>query len=472
MADLKRHLIQHSVEDVIRILTIVPVTGDMIAQRPFIESINRVILAHLSIERVLKYLIVDAGQKYKKCHELSLHLETLKGCEPETVKFLEDAFDDAVRHYRFDSNYRDMQHLNSLESYLKLAGSHHGFINIRYWEIDHSFDHELLQGFSLNLHLEIMHSLQEILVKSQQGGSNKDVSRLTVSMRVERTVIDAINKGLRNIENAERESATNSYVEWFNHSGFENHQQAIATASKQGQLTSQDYIARVVRSARQELTNSTDPAVQYFADILDVLPEQPRVVIPDVEWLGPEKEQRGFAKTPAGTCLGIIDRRHDGLWAITPERDGLIRVAAKAESQIDALCYLAGLLTCPAQVKVHGRTETHRVVTRGEALFYNTRYISLDDPIDTFGFSTEQVYELMFWDKDHGLEVHDNVEVELPDSSDVTALLDIDFPEPTELPSALIQVIKGDVINVADHVVSIKGTCTLDVRPSGGSTNS
>ena len=103
MVDIKRRVIRHSVEDVIRILERVPVRGDMVLELPIIESINRVSLAHLSIERAMKFLIIDAGRTYRENHHIPLHLKQLRECEPETVKFLEDAFDDAVRHYRFNS---------------------------------------------------------------------------------------------------------------------------------------------------------------------------------------------------------------------------------------------------------------------------------------------------------------------------------------------------------------------------------
>lgn len=457
MADMKRHLIDHSVEDVVRILENVPVIGDMIAERPFIETMNRVSLAHLSIERTMKFLIEEAGQTYAEDHHLPLHLEKLRQCEPETVKFLEEAFADAVRHYRFNINARGLGHLKSLEEYLKVTGSREGFDNVRYWEINQSL---LVRGLSLNLHLELLHALREVLMSPESKRSKR-----TVQIRVEGAVIAAINKGIRCFVGSEKESAVSSYVEWVKNLGFENHRDAIAVAFKEGLATGHDYTARVVRSAQQELLNSADPAVKYLADTLDVLPRQPRDVIPCVEWLGPIKEQSGFVKTPAGTHLGTIERRRDGLWTITPARDGLIKVAAKAGSQTDARCYLAALLTRPVQVTVDGRTETRRVVTRGDALFHHARYVLPDDLYDSFGALSDQIYEVVFWNKDHGLEVQNAVEVELPEFADEATFMGMEFPEPAESPSSLFQIIKGIVTNVAEHVVAIKGSEVWDVRP-------
>ena len=45
MVDIKRHLIRHSVEDVIHTLQSLPVRGDMIVELPIIKTINRISLA-------------------------------------------------------------------------------------------------------------------------------------------------------------------------------------------------------------------------------------------------------------------------------------------------------------------------------------------------------------------------------------------------------------------------------------------
>ena len=440
--DIKRRLIRYSVDDVIRTLQSVPVRDDMVPEIPIIQTINRVSLAHISIERAMKFLITDAGQTYTENHHLPRHLKNLRECEPETVKFLEDAFDDAVRHYRFNSNV--MVHLKSLVAYLEVAGSHQGFIDIRYWELKQSADEVRLRQISLNLHLELLHALHEVLIAPQ--GRPKG----TVSLRVERAVKGAMTsrRHLSYSVGSEKELAVNSYIEWVTRSGFADFREAIATAFKQGLVTGDDYTAGIIRKAHHELINSGDPAVKYFADILDVLPRQPRDVIPCVQWLGPEKKRRGFVRTPAGTDLGEIERGHDGIWRIIPERDGEIRVAAKAETQTDACCYLAALLTRPVQVTVDGQTGTRRVVD-AESTFnpWDVRYIQSADDVFVFG---ERSYKVTFWDNEHGLNVYDNVKIELQDI--------------TESPGSLVQIIEGTVTEVVEHEVSIWGSDVCDIR--------
>ena len=55
MADTQRFTIRHSVEDVIRILENEPVKGDMVPQITAVQVMNRMSIAHLSIERALKF---------------------------------------------------------------------------------------------------------------------------------------------------------------------------------------------------------------------------------------------------------------------------------------------------------------------------------------------------------------------------------------------------------------------------------
>ena len=61
MAEIQRAIIRHSVQDVIRILENEPVKGDMVPAITAVQVMNRVSIAHLSIERALKFLITEAG---------------------------------------------------------------------------------------------------------------------------------------------------------------------------------------------------------------------------------------------------------------------------------------------------------------------------------------------------------------------------------------------------------------------------
>ena len=185
MERLQQATVKHSLEDVIRILENEPVQGDLIVQLPIAETMNRVSIAHLSIERAMKFLITDAGGPLVKNHDLPSRLNELRQHKLESAKFLEEAFGEAVQHYRYNTNATQMKHLKSLETYLKATGSDEDFQAIRYWELSQSTDENLIRQINLRLHLDLLHALREILLASERPKG-------TVSVRVEKAVRNAM----------------------------------------------------------------------------------------------------------------------------------------------------------------------------------------------------------------------------------------------------------------------------------------
>ena len=68
---MKRAIIRHSVQDVIHILENEPVKGDLVPGITVVQVMNRVSIAHLSIERAFKFLITEAGGPLVETHDLS-----------------------------------------------------------------------------------------------------------------------------------------------------------------------------------------------------------------------------------------------------------------------------------------------------------------------------------------------------------------------------------------------------------------
>ena len=95
---LTRSVMQHSVGDTIRLLENTPVQRDMIIELPIAQVMNRVSIAHLSIERTMKFVITEAGGPLVKDHDLPSRLKELRQHEPDSASFLEGAFEDAVQH--------------------------------------------------------------------------------------------------------------------------------------------------------------------------------------------------------------------------------------------------------------------------------------------------------------------------------------------------------------------------------------
>ena len=362
MGKIERAVIRHSVMDVIKVLENQPVRPDMFTELTVAQVMNRVSLAHLSIERAMKFIITEAQGPLIKNHDLPSRLKELRQHEPDSAKFLEEAFGEAVQHYRYNANAGYMEHLKSLETYLEATGSDKDFQDIRYWELTQSTDEILVRQIYLTLHMELLHALKEILLAPQRP---KD----TISARVERAVRDAMSpRGeLSYTEGTDKERSVKAYIEW--RGEFGNRREAITAAFREGIENADDFMVEVIRKAYQEIASSTDPAVKYFAETLTVLHKQPRDAIPCVEWLGPEKYQAGLVSTPGGEDLGFIQRRPDGLWNITPERDAPVRASAIAETQTDARCYLATLLTRRTRLVVGGEEKWLRIVGEEHFLF-------------------------------------------------------------------------------------------------------
>lgn len=383
----ERYFVLQSIQDVINILHGQPVGRDIETKITIVKAMNRMSIAHLSIERALKFLITEAGGTFDKDHDLPSRLEELQRHDSEAAGFLEEAFEDAVQHYRYNPNQANMGHLRSLKEYLRSTGSLKTFQTFRYWELTQSPDERVLRQINLLLHVELLYALREIL-------SNPNGSRKKPTDRVEKAARDA------SVGSAWAASDTESrdlYIGWIR--GHGSIREAMAAAVKADFKVGDAYAEKYTKTAYRKLTESSDPAVRYFANTLDVLPTQPRDVIPDVEWLGPEKERLGRVSAPDGTYLGSIERYLDGLWYIEPAQGGLGGVSAKARSQTDARCYLATLLSRPAKVKTDSGERDVRIV---------------GEESDIFGedYLTEGIYRVTFWDENHGIREGGRITIE------------------------------------------------------------
>ena len=406
MVEIRRAIIRHSVEDVIRILENEPVTNDMVSEVTAVQLMNRMAIAHLSIERAIKFLIAEAGGPRDDTHNLNARYEDLRKHDHEVADSLEEVFQAAVRHYRYNSNVADMNHLKSLKRYLELAASNDAFQGIRYWELTQSLDEMPLRRIYLLLHIELLHGLSDILLSS-------DRPVWTVVNRVEQAVENAMwdSHDLAYSPGSSREHSVRSYIEW--RQGFSTWCDALASAFRDGFNIGDDFMANLTRNAYRTLRETRDLAVRYFASTLDVLPRQSRDAVPCVEWLGPEDYRSGSVHTPSGAPLGFIDRGPDGLWHITPLREGLVMsVSAKGKSQTDARCYLAALLTRPARIIVEGEDRLIRIVGE-EFNFFEQNYDVINRSFEGEDPEGSWTHKVTLWGLDHGIEADQRVRIEV-----------------------------------------------------------
>ena len=433
MGEMQRAVIRHSVNDVIGVLENQPVRPGMNVGLTVAQVMNRVSIAHLSIERAMKFVITEAGGDLIKDHDLPSRLKELRQHEPGSAKFLEEAYEAAVRHYRYNANATHMKHLKSLETYLEATASDKHFQDIRYWELTQSTGEIIVRQIYLTLHMELLHAMSEILLAP---GRPKDI----VTTRVERAVRDAMSsrRELSYSTGSDKQRSVEAYIEWLN--GFKGFGEALTVACKEGFATGDKFMLETLRKAYQELSESKDPAVRYFAETLAVLPKQQRDALPCVEWLGPEPLSSGMVSTPGGDGLGFIDRRSDGTWAITPSRNGLVAVSAIAESQTDARCYLADLLTRAARVTVGDEERQLRIVGEEHNLFKRYHEQVMQWFEDRAG-AEESIFQVTFWDNTHGITSNDVVRVEIQSRTS----------------QGVADILEGKVTEVNDHEVFVQG---------------
>ena len=401
MGEFEHRIVQISIEDVIRILEDSPARNhSLLPHVTIVEVMNRVSIAHLSIEKAIKYLIRKAGGDFEKEHDLGDTFRELRLYDRESANFLEKAFSAAVKFYGFDSAAKGMNYLARLENYLKATGSPNRFNDIRYWELEDPFLERVeLQRVELFIHMELMHGLHEILIEP-------DRPRETVESRVERavgTAITALSYG-QGTMNAETLS---SITEWAKECG--SFGKALCTAVRCDFALENQSAANFSRVVYKTLLEAKDPAVRFFASTLDVLPRQPRDVVPEVEWLDSKVRRKGRVITAAGDTLGFIERGPHRLWHITPIQSGPVGVSAKAQKQLDAVCYLGKILTRVAQVTLDGEVSFHRIVGEDRFVFKPVRVKCLRSKENN---DVERMYKATFWDENHGISVGQEIRLE------------------------------------------------------------
>ena len=311
---------------------------------------------------------------------------------------------------------------------------------MRYRELDQK-PHQLIGRVWLPIHLEILHAMLEVY-RSREGRP-----RRTVVGRVEWAVREALwpDVDLAFAPGSDREKAVIAYVEWVkSHASFRD---ALAEAISSGFSIGNQLMNQVVTQGYETLRQSQDPAVLYLTTRLDVLPRQPRDPIPPVKWIGDEKERSGTVSTPSGYCLGFIERGSDGLWQITPMRDGLVRVVTRAETQTDARSYLAQLLTGTATLTIDGIHRTVRLIgEKYEQIQHNPDWEQPHQATAAQAFPWS--HKLACWDRDHAIRVGQEIRVEVK-YDDVR------------------NVLEGHVVDVKDHEIYITGTDFADVVTAG-----
>ena len=425
MDTMERYKIQASIKDVIAILDSVPIRRDLIPEANVVQLTNRMADAHLAIERGLKALIKDIGGIPECTHALNKLYRDLGKCDQRSANYLAKVFGDAVEFFGYNLNVKGFGHFRSLDDYLAKVGTEEAFEEFRYWAIGETrIGESAIANISPPVHRELLRALWCLFLPGV---------RETVSQRVEREVAEAMFRRRHLYDGSDDE-------------GKEHHTccSALEEAVKQGFTIKEgdEFVSQTLREAYNDLRQSKDPAVQYYIGKLSYLPKgsqwQNPEANPRMTWSN-EAKTAGLVETPAGTCLGFIEKYADGGWGVEPMEEGLAQVTDIAESAADARHYLVNRLTKQVTVTVEGKPRQMRIVSEHD--FFLPR-----DPGWTSDI--ESAYEVEFWDANHGLDPDEQISIEL-------------LPEEGR---RSVCILEGTVTAVSEQKVSITGMAIIDVK--------
>ena len=437
MTNYKDSIIEVSLNDVTDILEHSPVQHDLVPEIVIARMMNRGPIAHLAIERALKFLLEKANGTWQRHHDLHKHLEALRKSDAASVEYLEQVFDEAIQHYRINPNEPDNNHFKNLADYLSVTGSEQAFNKMRYWELGQSLDDKtlrLVRSLSLQIHYEILQGLGETVVSTRQPYK-------TINHRVSWALRDAINPSTGQMAytiGSDKQKSVEAYISWV--LGYETIGDAIADAYQKEFQIGDAFANAVARQAFEKLVNATDPAIKYLARVLSVLPMQQRDIVPCVEWLGLNPCVFGRVHTPGGAILGHIERGPDGIWNVNSSGGRSRRVSAKTNSPTDARCYLAAQLTTSAHLTTNDQETALRVVDI-ECPFWR-RASSFSPADDKPGRQHRRNrVTVTFWDDGHGL---------IPgQEAQIVRLMGEHFEEVVE---GTVTDVSGAEVQIAGHV--------------------
>ena len=317
------------------------------------------------------------------------------------MEFLERVFDDAIQHYRVNTNDPNNSHCKSLADYLSMTGSAHAFDNMRYWELKQSLDEKMIRRLNLQIHYEILQGMREAIVSTSELAQRQPYK--TVKHRVDWALRDAIIPSTGQMAytvGSDKQKSVEAYLSWV--SGHATIEEALADAYQRDFQIGDEFVNGTARQVFQTLSNATDPAIKYLARVLSVLPTQPRDIVPEVEWLGPNPYVFGRVHTPGGTTLGHIQRGPEGIWNVNSSGGGSRRVSVRTNSQTDARCYLAAQITTPARLTTNGQETELRVVDI-EYSFWRRASSRSQLGGAAGGLHGQRRITVTFWDDGHGL---------------------------------------------------------------------
>ena len=435
--DKEKWNIRDSVEDAITILDSAPMPNDLSREYMLVRITNRAPIAHLAIERGLKYLYYQAGGDKKRTHDLPALYSLVKEKDAPSANYLAHAYNEIISFFQFDLG--DKQYLRSLDTYFGATGTGKVFERMRYWTLEH----KVIPSLDLTIHREILYALGRLLL---------DDTEETVVTRVERCITQALwydHSFSYSSDDVERREAINGYYRWlFGTHTSGRHVLKEAVDANFAVHGADEFAMQHVRKSYDSLQETKDVAVRYYLITLRYLPRDSQ---PQFDGPRPGLQfnvEKTFVSidTPAKYPIGYAEQRHDGSWQVCPHSEENVI----AEDQADAVNYVCNASTRKVVVRVLDEQRVLHLVTDFDFFHSDTHIVFVGDDADVaaIDFDALASYKLEFWDSEHGLEVGDAIEAVMHRRQGVASCL------------------KGHVSEVNGHKVIVQGLDRLDYDDS------
>ena len=434
--------IENSIKDVLAILDSAPIQPDLMPERNLVQLTNRIPIAHLAIERGMKGLLKRVVGGQEETHSLGNLYSSIKKVDPDSADFLARAFEDSVDFYGYNPKRSGFEQFKSLEEYFLKVGGKKAFDALRYWAIgDPGTGETAIKFISPPIHREILCALRSLLISRPETTSGRVDSQIELAMWNRRNIYSMNG-------DEQKETAIELYRNWLKNE-FESPRAAIGSKIHSASLRfGHEYIDQVFKEGWDDIQQTKDPAVKYFIHQLTYLPEgsQPQHTdaIPLIEWL--QQDLYGQVNTPAGTCLGFVQKQPDGAWAIMPLVQGAKPIAPAAWKLKDAKNHLVDRLTFKVMVKLGTDSKQLRIL--GSQYHFPEQDFSQVSPKAEDVYALDQTFKLEFWDEGHGLIVGNDLAV---------------FPV-AEMEQRFITILEGKVIGVDEQIITVEGMITADLN--------
>ena len=242
--------------------------------------------------------------------------------------------------------------MRSLSQYFQETGTDDAFQKMRYWELGQRLEDVLIRRVDLRIHREILCALQQLLIRSG------NYAQRTVTHRVEERIRQEMLANMSYGQCTQKERAVKSLT--YSHAQGKSWRSILLDTVQFGFNLGEESLNRDMFTTFQDLLQSDDPAIRYFAETCTILPRQPRDLVPDVRWV--IQDRSGEVLTPMGTVLGYIQRGPDGIWiASSPTNSPSVRT----QTQTDARSYLGNLMSSLATILIDGEAKQFRLVGNG-----------------------------------------------------------------------------------------------------------